>query len=100
MQTCALPAADFGPSLSPLKALEAQSIHLPREAVAEETRPKMLYSMGKDSTVMLQLARKVPGGALRPGSVLRTTANSRRSSECCQLVGKAHLYPNRLIMHT
>ena len=42
-------------SLSPLQALEAQSIHILREAVAEATCPVMLYSMGKDSTVMLHL---------------------------------------------
>ena len=44
-------------SLTPLEALEAQSIHILREAVAEADRPVMLYSMGKDSTVMLHLAR-------------------------------------------
>jgi sulfate adenylyltransferase subunit 2 len=41
-----------------LKWLEAQSIHIIREAVAESENPAMLYSMGKDSTVMLHLARK------------------------------------------
>lgn len=45
--------------LSPqLKRLEAESIHILREAVAEAENPVMLYSMGKDSSVMLQLARK------------------------------------------
>ena len=53
-----LPSAPDVKSLSPLQALEAQSIHILREAVAEATRPVMLYSMGKDSTVMLHLARK------------------------------------------
>jgi sulfate adenylyltransferase subunit 2 len=38
--------------------LEAESIHIMREAVAESERPVMLYSIGKDSSVMLHLARK------------------------------------------
>ena len=40
------------------KRLEAESIHILREAVAEADRPVMLYSMGKDSSVLLHLARK------------------------------------------
>ena len=45
-------------ALEALEALEAQSIHILREVVAEAERPVMLYSMGKDSAVMLHLARK------------------------------------------
>ena len=41
-----------------LDRLEAESIHILREAVAEAERPVMLYSIGKDSAVMLHLARK------------------------------------------
>jgi sulfate adenylyltransferase subunit 2 len=41
-----------------LKRLEAESIHIIREAIAEAQNPAMLYSMGKDSSVMLHLARK------------------------------------------
>jgi sulfate adenylyltransferase subunit 2 len=41
-----------------LKHLEAESIHIIREAVAESENPAMLYSVGKDSSVMLHLARK------------------------------------------
>jgi sulfate adenylyltransferase subunit 2 len=41
-----------------LKRLEAESIHIIREAVAEADNPVMLYSVGKDSGVMLHLARK------------------------------------------
>jgi len=44
------------PSL--LARLEAESIHILREIVAETARPVMLYSMGKDSSVLLHLARK------------------------------------------
>ena len=45
-------------SLSHLQRLEAESIHIMREVVAESERPVMLYSIGKDSAVMLHLARK------------------------------------------
>jgi sulfate adenylyltransferase subunit 2 len=41
-----------------LDRLEAESIHILREVVAETERPVMLYSVGKDSAVMLHLARK------------------------------------------
>jgi len=41
-----------------LDRLEAESIHILRETVAEAERPVMLYSIGKDSAVMLHLARK------------------------------------------
>jgi sulfate adenylyltransferase subunit 2 len=44
--------------LSHLKQLEAQSIHIMREVVAEFNNPIMLYSIGKDSSVMLHLAKK------------------------------------------
>ena len=44
--------------LSHLDRLEAESIFILRETVAESARPVMLYSMGKDSAVMLHLARK------------------------------------------
>jgi sulfate adenylyltransferase subunit 2 len=38
--------------------LEAESIHIIREVAAEFERPVMLYSIGKDSSVMLRLARR------------------------------------------
>jgi len=44
--------------LSHLERIEAESIHILREAVAEAVSPVMLYSIGKDSSVMLHLARK------------------------------------------
>ncbi len=46
-----------------LKQLEAESIHIMREVVAEFDNPVMLYSVGKDSSVMLHLAKK----AFAPG---------------------------------
>lgn len=44
--------------LTHLQRLEAESIHIMREVVAEVEKPVMLYSVGKDSAVMLHLARK------------------------------------------
>lgn len=44
--------------LSHLDRLEAESIHIFREVIAESSKPVMLYSIGKDSAVMLHLARK------------------------------------------
>ncbi len=51
--------------LTHLKQLEAESIHIIREVAAEFQNPVMLYSIGKDSSVMLHLARK----AFYPGSL-------------------------------
>jgi sulfate adenylyltransferase subunit 2 len=45
-------------SLTHLEQLEAESIHIIREAVAESENPAMLYSIGKDSSVLLHLAMK------------------------------------------
>ncbi len=64
-------AATTAPArLSNLDLLEAESVHIIRDAVAQSEHPVMLYSVGKDSSVMLHLARK----AFYPG---------RRRSRCC-----------------
>src|SRR5271168_1847603 len=47
-----------GSTLSHLESLEAESIHIMREVVAECENPVMLYSIGKDSAVMLHIAMK------------------------------------------
>ncbi|MEM1158043.1 MAG: sulfate adenylyltransferase subunit CysD [Verrucomicrobiota bacterium] len=52
-------------NVSHLKQLEAESIHVMREVAAEFKNPVMLYSIGKDSTVMLRLAQK----AFHPGKI-------------------------------
>ena len=44
--------------LTHLKQLETEAIHIMREVVAQFERPVMLYSIGKDSSVLLHLARK------------------------------------------
>lgn len=53
------------PNMSHLKQLEAESIHIFREVAAEFDNPVMLYSVGKDSSVLLHLARK----AFAPGTI-------------------------------
>ena len=47
-----------GNALTHLQRLEAESIHIMREVIADAEKPVMLYSVGKDSAVMLHLARK------------------------------------------
>ncbi|MGA7614682.1 MAG: sulfate adenylyltransferase subunit CysD [Thermoanaerobaculia bacterium] len=56
--------------LSHLRQLEAESVFIMREVVAEFSKPVMLYSIGKDSSVMLQLARKAFAPARLPFPVL------------------------------
>jgi len=56
--------------LSHLQRLEAESIHILREVVAEAERPVMLYSVGKDSAVMVHLARKAFYPAVPPFPLL------------------------------
>jgi sulfate adenylyltransferase subunit 2 len=52
-------------TLTHLRTLEAESVHIMREVVAEFARPVMLYSIGKDSSVMVRLAQK----AFHPGKI-------------------------------
>jgi sulfate adenylyltransferase subunit 2 len=59
------PSRNATPQLDHLRALEAESIHIMREVVAEFERPVMLYSIGKDSSVLLRLAQK----AFHPGPI-------------------------------
>ena len=61
--------------LTHLRQLEAESIHIIREVAAEFANPVMLYSIGKDSAVMLHLARKAffPGRAPFPLMHIDTT---------------------------
>ncbi len=59
------PTDQVVPPLDHLRALEAESIHIMREVVAEFERPVMLYSIGKDSSVLLRLAQK----AFHPGPI-------------------------------
>ncbi len=60
--------ADF--SLTHLQRLEAESIHVMREVAAEAAKPVMLYSVGKDSAVMLHLAMKAFAPGMPPFPLL------------------------------
>src|SRR5919202_1440800 len=69
--------------LDHLRALEAGSIHIIREVVAEFERPVMLYSIGKDSSVLLRLAQKAfyPGPITFPLLHIDTTYKFREMIE-------------------
>src|SRR6195952_718877 len=64
MATLVQPAST-ATKLTHLQQLEAESIHIFREVAAEFEKPVMLYSIGKDSSVMLRLAQK----AFYPGPI-------------------------------
>src|SRR6202451_2828566 len=71
--TAAVPVEEAGVAavrLTHLQRLDAESIHILREVVAECDRPVMLYSVGKDSAVMLHLAVKAFYPALPPFPLL------------------------------
>ena len=65
-----------GYSLTHLKQLEAESIHIIREVAAEFENPVMLYSIGKDSSVMVRLAMK----AFHPGQSAVSAAAHRHAA--------------------
>src|SRR5580658_5989469 len=56
--------------LSHLHLLEAESIHIIRETAAEFSRPAMLYSIGKDSSVLLRVAQKAFATAPTPFALI------------------------------
>ena len=65
MHTVSTPPTAPSLRLDHLRMLEAESLHIIREVVAELERPVMLYSIGKDSSVLLRLAQK----AFYPGPI-------------------------------
>ena len=87
-------------TLTHLQALEAESIHILREVAAEFQRPVMLYSIGKDSSVMVRLAQKAfyPGPIPFPLLHIDTSYKFREMIEFrdrfCAEIGA------RLIVHT
>src|ERR1044071_8738235 len=87
-------------TLTHLRALEAESIHVVREVAAEFERPVMLYSIGKDSSVMVRLAQKAfhPGPIPFPLLHIDTTYKFREMIEFrdrfCREIGA------KLIVHT
>ena len=84
-------------ALTHLDRLEAESIHILRETVAEAARPVMLYSIGKDSAVMLHLAKKAFFPAPLPFPLLHvdTTWKFREMYRLREKVGQEH----RLFVH-
>ena len=87
-------------TLTHLRALEAESIHILREVAAEFEKPVMLYSIGKDSSVMVRLAQKAfyPGKVPFPLLHIDTTYKFQEMIEFrdrfCARIGA------RLIVHT
>src|SRR6186997_1980436 len=80
--------------LDHLRALEAESIHILREVVAEFERPVMLYSIGKDSSVLLRLAQKAFYPGPIPFPLLHVDTTYKFRDEMARSVGA------RLIVHT
>jgi sulfate adenylyltransferase subunit 2 len=87
-------------NLTHLQQLEAESIHIIREVVAEFENPVMLYSIGKDSAVMLHLARKAfyPAPAPFPLLHVDTTWKFREMIEFRDRMVKESGF--KLIVHT
>ncbi|HET9365169.1 MAG TPA: sulfate adenylyltransferase subunit CysD [Candidatus Angelobacter sp.] len=83
-----------------LKQLEAESIFILREAVAEFRRPVMLYSIGKDSSVMLRLAQK----AFYPGKIPFPLLHIDTSYKFPEMIAFRDWYPREigaeLLVHT
>ncbi|MEM9073368.1 MAG: sulfate adenylyltransferase subunit CysD [Myxococcota bacterium] len=86
--------------LTHLRQLEAESIHIIREAAAEFDNPVMMYSIGKDSSVMLRLAEKAfaPGPLPFPLLHVDTTWKFREMIEFRDRIAKEK--GHRLLVHT
>ncbi|UAA40098.1 sulfate adenylyltransferase subunit CysD [Paraneptunicella aestuarii] len=80
------------PSITHLKQLESESIHIFREVAAEFENPVMLYSVGKDSSVLLHIARKAfaPGKIPFPLLHVDTTWKFREMIEFRDRMAKQH----------
>src|SRR5262249_49527752 len=79
-------------SLTHLRRLEAESIFIMREVVAQAQKPVMLYSIGKDSSVMLRLALKAfyPGKPPFPFLHVDTTWKFRQMYEFREQMAREH----------
>ena len=66
-------------SLTHLQQLEAESIHIIREVAAEFEKPVMMYSIGKDSSVMVHLALKAFYPGKPPFTLLHVDTTWRQS---------------------
>jgi sulfate adenylyltransferase subunit 2 len=88
------------PSMTHLKQLEAESIHIFREVAAEFDNPVMLYSVGKDSSVLLHLARKAFAPGVIPFPLLHvdTTWKFKEMIQFRDEIAKKHNL--NLLVHT
>ncbi|CAN5369756.1 sulfate adenylyltransferase subunit CysD [soil metagenome] len=87
------------PSLTHLQRLEAESIHILREVVAETERPVMLYSIGKDSAVMLHLAAKAFYPAPPPFPLLHVDTTWKFRDMYAMREASAARYGMELLVH-
>jgi sulfate adenylyltransferase subunit 2 len=78
--------------LTHLQALEAESIYILREAMAEFAHPVMLYSIGKDSSVMLRLAQK----AFYPGKIPFPLLHIDTSYKFPEMIEFRNRYPKEI----
>ena len=91
------PQARFGPTH--LQRLEAESIHIMREVVAETERPVLLYTGGKDSAVMLHIARKAFFPSPLPFPLLHIDSTWEFREMYAMREAVAREYGLRLIVH-
>jgi sulfate adenylyltransferase subunit 2 len=101
MQTITLPPpVARPPRLDHLQMLEAESLHIIREVAAEFERPVMLYSIGKDSSVMLRLAQKAFYPAPIPFPLLHVDTTYKFREMIAFRDRYAAIVGARLIVHT
>src|SRR5258706_1931680 len=86
--------------LDHLRALEAESIHILREVVAEFERPVMLYSIGKDSSCLLRLAQKACYAGPFPFPLLQVDTTYQFQAMIAFRDEMADAVGARLIVHT
>ncbi|MFT0170467.1 sulfate adenylyltransferase subunit CysD [Paraburkholderia mimosarum] len=86
-------------TLTHLRRLEAESIHIMREVVAEAERPVMLYSIGKDSACMLHLAKKAFYPAPPPFPLLHVDTTWKFQDMYAMRDRMAHETGMQLIVH-
>src|ERR1700687_1573379 len=86
--------------LTHLEQLEAESIHIIREAVAESEKPVLLYSIGKDSSVLLHLALKAFYPAKLPFPLLHIDTTWKFREMIAFRDRRIHELKLRLIVHT
>src|SRR5687768_8347205 len=93
-------AATANAGLTHLQRLEAESLHIMREVVAECERPVMMYSIGKDSAVMLHLAMKAFYPARLPFPLLHVDTTWKFREMIAFRDATASRLGAKLIVHT